>query len=522
MLRKLPIVLLTAVLALLALAVVPSTDLRPAPSFAQATTPNFEPAECGFYVPFGMPVECGYLTVPADRDDPDAGTMRLHISRFRSFSETPEPDPVVYVMAGPGGVAGGNESSVIYQGVDVDYGIFLERRDFIVIDQRGAGYSEPSLNCRAYDDAAIANIQLDITPAEAATSFSDALLSCAEDYSEAGIDLTHFSTQATVEDLEDLRIAFNLETWNLYGIGYGTQPALQYAATYPDTTRSLIVSSPVTDSANWMTNEAERITHSLDVLIEGCSTNIECAPDFLNLQGSIITANDILESEPVVVQIAHPITGFPINFVVDGSRFVDTVKWSMLFSENILFMPFILDTASLGSYQFLVILGSQLTATSQLLSEGVNVAIMCQEAFPFSEATSTDSFLTDDMVAQLNIQRDVMQAVCTELDLPIGEQFQVPAIVDVPVLVMGGGYDHISLREDIDAVANTIPQTQVAYFPDLTYDVLFSWDTCPQLVVGSFLTEPTTPISNACLTDQAPINFISIADMLELQGSNIE
>lgn len=486
------------------------------PTIAQ--TNAFEPADCGFYVPVGLPVECGYLTVPADRTDPTGDTMRLHISRYASFSETPAPEPVVVVLGGPGGGPGSNETFALYQSVQVDYAIFLERRDLIVLDQRGTGYSEPSLNCRAYEQTVIANAQAELEPSDYVDSLTGALMTCFDDFAANGIDLTDFSTSNTVEDLEDLRTALGYETWNLYGVGYGTQPALAYAAAYPDATRSLILSSPIVDAATWLTTRPQRVAASLETLFESCTTNPECVADFPTLATAFNDAIVRLADNPIDLPTSHPITGAPLTMVIDEQRFIETVKWSMLFSENILFMPFIIDTTALGSYQFLAILSSQLTSVGQYWSEGAFYAIMCQEAMPYIDGTPADTTLGSAFDAHLNIDFAVTTAICTALDLPPQPPFSVPTTA-VPILALGGGFDHVSSTNDIEAIAAANTATQFMTFPALTYDVLFSRDTCPLLVTGDFLRDPTAPLATECLSFLEPPNFISVLDMLQLQGS---
>jgi len=65
--------------------------------------PTFEPTDCLFNVPDGATVECGYVTVPEDRDGDLTDTIRLYTSIWRSGAEEPAGDPVVFVQGGPGG-----------------------------------------------------------------------------------------------------------------------------------------------------------------------------------------------------------------------------------------------------------------------------------------------------------------------------------------------------------------------------------------------------------------------------------
>jgi hypothetical protein len=58
-------------------------------------TPAFEPAECQFNTPTDYAVECGYLTVPENRSQPEGALVRLHVAIFKSTNPNPAPDPVV-------------------------------------------------------------------------------------------------------------------------------------------------------------------------------------------------------------------------------------------------------------------------------------------------------------------------------------------------------------------------------------------------------------------------------------------
>jgi len=488
-----------------------------APTSAQ--NDNFTPSECGFYVPVGMPVKCGYLTVPADRANPDGETMRLHVSYFQSFSETPVDDPIVYVMGGVGGGPGSDESIALYQGVDVDFAIFLEHRDFIVLDQRGMGYSEPNLNCRAYEQAIIANAQAAQTPNTIYQSLESALQDCFATFNAEGIDLRHFSTENTTADLEDLRAALGIESWNLYAVGYGAQPALNYARDYPEHTRSIILSSPITDLPTWLQSEVSRVEASLQTLYTSCAQSEECNTDFPQVSTAFEEAIALLAENPVTIEIAHPIVGVPMDFVIDDDQFIETVKWSLLFAENILFLPFIIETTAVGSYRFLAILASQLVNIAQFTNEGTHYALLCQEAIPYINDVGDETTLNAIAVEHLKINLKLAQSICQTLNLPPHARFEVPNITKIPLLVFRGEYEHVSLESDIEAILAMNPNAQTFTFPNLTYDVLYSWDICPQLVTADFLEAPQQTINTPCLQAIEPTDFMSIADMLQLQGS---
>src|SRR5690606_25260782 len=90
---------------------------------------------------------CGLLVVPENYEQPEVRQIRLAVAIFRHSSGNPEPDPIIYLTGGPGGssLKFGNSFGASH------YAPFLLlNRDMIVFDQRGAGYSEPALECPDY------------------------------------------------------------------------------------------------------------------------------------------------------------------------------------------------------------------------------------------------------------------------------------------------------------------------------------------------------------------------------------
>ena len=133
---------------------------------------------------------------PCGATSPDSPTVDLAVAIISSESDTPAPDPVVYLHGGPGGAA------VVHAEAWLDpRSPLLAERDLILVDQRGSGFSRPSLDCPELD--------------QFASGFGDRR--CRLRLLDEGIDLAGFTTVEIVADLDDLRRALGHETWNLYG-----------------------------------------------------------------------------------------------------------------------------------------------------------------------------------------------------------------------------------------------------------------------------------------------------------------
>lgn len=209
------------------------------PTHTPAYQPLFEEGPCAFPVPSGYTPECGYLIVPENRAQVDSPPIRLHVAIFRNRSADPAPDPVVHLAGGPGSSSLDVAGYMLGQGLDA----ILERRDFILFDQRGTGYSQSRLDCPERE--ALTSLLLDgrLSAEETQPAVLEAFQRCRERLAAQGIDLSAYHSAASAADLNDLRLALGYEKLNLYAVSYGTRLALTLMRDYPQAVRSAVLDS---------------------------------------------------------------------------------------------------------------------------------------------------------------------------------------------------------------------------------------------------------------------------------------
>ncbi len=184
-----------------------------------------------------MPVECGFLTVPADYDDLAAGTMRLAVAVLPALSGSAGV-PVAYLDGGPG--------SKTLEALPFVYPMLAEMqagRDVVVFDQRGTGFSEPSLDCSEIKELTLDLVGLALSPEEEARRALDAVGSCRDRLAGEGIDLSLFHSGANAADVDLLRAALGYDQWDLYGVSYGTQLGQTVMRDFPDGVRRVVLDS---------------------------------------------------------------------------------------------------------------------------------------------------------------------------------------------------------------------------------------------------------------------------------------
>jgi len=163
--------------------------------------------------------ECGTLTQPLDRTGAVPGQVDLFVRRLRA--PQPTSTALVALAGGPGQAA-----TPVAASFATALATGLDRRDLLVLDQRGTGRSGP-LQCSAL---------------QSNTSTASVVRGCA---GELGARRGLYRTLDSVDDIEALRVAAGYERLAFYGISYGTKVALDYAARYPDRVESLVLDSVV-------------------------------------------------------------------------------------------------------------------------------------------------------------------------------------------------------------------------------------------------------------------------------------
>ena len=178
----------------------------------------FQQIHCPFTLGLGLvegkDVRCGFLVVPEDRSQPKGHTIRLAVAIFKTPNPNPAPDPLLVLGGGPGEPLLATAGPMINAN---SFAFFAPGRDVILLDQRGAGYSQPSLNCQT----------------------NETVQACHDRLVKEGINLNAYTTLEDAADVHDLVRALGYQQVNLEGDSYSTRLALTVMRLYPADLRSV-------------------------------------------------------------------------------------------------------------------------------------------------------------------------------------------------------------------------------------------------------------------------------------------
>lgn len=245
--------------------------------------------------------ECATLTVPLDDAAPSGPTIDLAVIRDPARDPERRIGSLVVNPGGPGGSAIEFVRSIA-RTLPTD---LRDRFDIVGIDPRGSGRSDP-VDCR-YDMSSY--YALDFSPDDPAER--DALVAGVRKFVDAcvaaeGDKLRHLSTDATVRDLERLRMALGDDKLTYLGFSYGTSIGAKYAAAYPDRVRALVLDGavdPALDAERQQVEQAAGFEGVLDGFLEWCTANESCA---LHRGGRTVAVFDALRARVDAEGLAVP------------------------------------------------------------------------------------------------------------------------------------------------------------------------------------------------------------------------
>ncbi|MFQ3645363.1 MAG: alpha/beta hydrolase [Anaerolineae bacterium] len=254
--------------------------------------PTFVETPCPFLIwepeVEGETIICGTVQVPESRRGLSNNVITLKVAILKTSAANPVA-PIIYLEGGPGGSAitgvHGWLSSVLRS-----YG------DIILFDQRGTGYSTPSLNCHEFDDDTI-------SPSD------DPEELCRRRLIREGVTLSAYTSAESAADIDALIRALGLPEVTLYGVSYGTRLALTTIRDYPERIRSVIIDSVYPPHVQGYEEQVVNGVLAFEVLFRDCAASRACSTAYPNLRQTFLQMIDDLNRRPMRGDDREEITG---------------------------------------------------------------------------------------------------------------------------------------------------------------------------------------------------------------------
>jgi pimeloyl-ACP methyl ester carboxylesterase len=465
----------------------------------ESVTATLESAPCpkedppgGSEADLGPEFSCGFLVVSENRNRPGGRTIKIAIARAKAQSPAPEPDPLVYLTGGPGGsgLLLGNE--LVALGLNRD-------RDLIVVDQRGTQSAQPALTCPELDEFNSTAMGLSVQASTTGEKDVAAVRSCRDRLAGEGIDLAAFNTTENAADIADLRTALGIAEWNVYGVSYGSDVALQLLRDHPDGIRSIVVDSLVPPQVNMVEQMWPSAAEGFAALFDACAAQPECARAYPGLADEFTATVRRLAKEPAVVDLPGNAGAPPQRVVIDGYTMANLVAATTLNTSRIPALPQAIHALAIGDHATLVagLLAPTDGAPTGVVGYGLTYGVFCREGAAFTdtpEILATARRVLPELPAEvLSLVPQVPRIIdeCAVWDVGRADAaVREPVRSEVPALLLTGTLDSVTPPSQADLAAEGFPNGRVVRIAGSGHNALSS-SPCAQQITLDFLDDPT-------------------------------
>jgi pimeloyl-ACP methyl ester carboxylesterase len=438
---------------------------------------TFQAADCPFATPRGREIECGILIVPEDRSDANAPRIELAVAIVTAPDGSSEA-PIIYLAGGPGG-SGLDDYAADPDGWNYS---FLQNRDLILLDQRGTGYSEPTLDCPEFFE-----VDTQDNP--------DAL--CYERLIEEGINLAAYNTQENAADVAALRLALGIDEWDLLGISYGTRLALEVMRNHPEGVRAVILDSPFPPNADTPVDEVYSFTDALTQLFADCNREAYCSEEYPDLETVFLdTVQRLNEDETAAI------FGDDLVFAL-SSAFSDTALIPLL--------PYVIYEVANDNFDALDEINAEggfarpryQEDEDRSDSEGMYNSVICYDEYALGDYERVETAVVGTIPVEL--EGALLQ---TTFDLvSLCEYWSPRTVVDntavssnIPTLILVGQYDVATPPRWGTLTAATLPNSTLIQVPGAGHSLLSSVE-CTIAIADEFLANPDQSPNTDCLDE---------------------
>jgi len=442
-------------------------------------------------LPGGVTAQCGTLTVDENPDLAGGRTIDLDIAVLPATgsSSVVEVDPLFLLAGGPGQAA-----TEVYPNAAYLFEEINRTRDIVLVDQRGTGES----NGFVCDNLADESLPDDL-PDEAAVGLLD---DCREEL-EQQADLTQYTTDRFIEDLEAVRVALDYDTINLYGASYGSRAALAYMRRHPEVIRSVVldaVAGPELVLFRDMPRDGQR---ALDLLFERCAADEACHTAFPDVRAEYEALLTQLE-QPRPITVAHPLTNEPLEFEMTRDRLSQYV-FNILYSPEFQsLLPLLIHHAhETGDFAPLVV-QALAVGSSTGIYPGLLYAVACSEDAPRIDPAEAEAIRATTSFGSFT--ENFLDICATWPRAEVAADLREPLQSNIPTLLLSGGTDPVTPPTYAEQVAATLTNSRHLIAPGFGHG-LIAYGCVPRLVSQFIQDGRADGLDTTCLEELKPPPF---------------
>jgi hypothetical protein len=244
------------------------------------------------------------------------------------------------------------------------------------------------------------------------------------------------------------------------------------------------------------------------MLFDSCQADEACNATYPNLHDVFFDTVDKLNENPVRVNSLNSFTGeIYKNVLLNGNALIGIIFQLLYDSNAIPTLPRLIYQAAEGDYNLYGIIIGALISQQEVVSNGMNFAVQCQEEISFvgsDELTEAWAKYPEYIAfGNSNLADDVMVELCTAFPgtSPAIENEAISS--NIPTLVTAGQFDPITPPAWAEHAAETLANSRYIEFPYSGHGATGSVDCPKEITVAFFLNPEPNELDTSCIDDMS-------------------
>ncbi len=419
-------------------------------------------------IPMAKRVRCGYVNVPENRSSAESRIIKIAVAILPSKNKNPKPDPVVILSGGPG-----FPLIRMHDVIPKMLAPILAKRDIILVDQRGVGFSTPRISCPEVTTFG--------SPVPNMESMKD-VQTCYDRLIASGTDLNGYTTRENAADFDVVREALGYQEWNLLGASYGVLLGLEIMHNHPDGLRSVILDSAFPPHVNGISDHGD-ILGLLGQFIDNCNADKTCADKHPNLEKQINAFANTLEKQGDKAPIEVGFLMMLLTSNINDPKLPDMIEDFSIGKNPAMHGP---KEESSGPPK------------EDISGWGMATSILCAEEVAYIDDSidkkmghSRNTRWSPAFYNDLDKVTNLSKVMCNIWDVQPVDGAQDTFVTDVPALIMASDIDSSTPIQWSRETMRYLKNGHMVELKGLGHVTFFARNPCPSTIMAKYLDDPT-------------------------------
>ena len=466
-----------------------------------------ETADCTDFINESPPrVRCGFIRLPLNHDETNDNDRFVALPIMIAGSTQSllsKSEKAIFI---PGGGGPGGSIGFGYQYNPGEYlKPFTELRaagfDVVIVDQRGAGYSKPRINCTESIDTFKLFTEKYRTLKQELSAYKLAAKKCRDRLTQDNVSLTAFDSYQSARDFIAIINSLPYSWWGTIATSYATVLAQAIEIIQPGVFDRIVLDSPV--PIDFQQPATEELSQSAIMkILSLCENTSRCNSKYPQVTEKFLSILEQSGENPYSIKInvfdSSLSTQSEFDLVADNGTLLEIFLTAAYNNDGIASLPKTIHALHEGDTQSLQAFTEDYwyQATTTDFADALSLTVHCRERQPLEEEyiqQHPDYMATHSERTKLAIE--TQRLLCADWDVGTDSRIQTNIPFKTQTLIIAGDLDPVIRSDDIRNTVDNFTNAVTVVIPGMGHSAWYQ-SSCTRLDVLEFMAPSTEATNN--------------------------